>query len=113
MFLKNIGIQQLSLRWQRGWINMDRPEESDESEQFDTIHVNVDAGRDSEDFILRKYRDGEVKAYWLRDPVDSILLDEEFGDELTEVPLTSERVKRIGQVVVSAQATTIAGITSR
>ncbi len=104
------------LKRKEGMINMDRPE-PDESEPFSTIHVGIATGgkrrSEDEDFELRKYPDGEVKAFWYRDPAYSSILDEEFDESLTEVPLTPERIKRIGQVIISAHATTMAGVNSR
>lgn len=103
------------LRWQHGAINMDRSESPDESEPFSLIHVEVFKGGkgSSEDFELRKYPDGTVKAFWYREPASSNILDEEFDNGLTEVPLTLDRIKRIGQVMISAHARTMAEVNSR
>lgn len=103
------------LRWQRGAINMDRPEPDEPEPPFSSIiNVEVFMGKhDRESFDLRKYPNGEVKAFWYRPSTSSIILDEDFEDDVVEVPLTPDRIKRIGQVIISAHATTIAGVNSR
>lgn len=92
----------VGLRWKKHYIDMSLKE----SEEGYSV-IDIDVSRSEDSFQLRKYKDGDVKAFWYAGAVYSGLLDEDIGEFWKEIPLSEQRVKRIAQVFVAAHARTM------
>lgn len=106
------GNKGAGLAWIEGSVhlNFEKIEESDEG-PFERINFEMESnpGRraDREYFKLEKYSSGNTKAFWLRlETTHSYILDEDLEDDYFEVSLDTRRIKRIGQVLLSASART-------
>lgn len=106
------GNEGAGLSWIKGSVhlNFKKIEESDEG-PFEEINFEMESNPSRsaarEYFDLAKYPSGEIKAIWYRPEIThSYILDEDLEDDRFEVPLDPRRIKRIGQVLLSASART-------